>query len=88
MTTWTSVLTGTYKTKVGPRTTAQPRKAVLAVLLGTLAALLVRLLRARREILTLTGLGFLAGAAWTYGTGAGLAATGLAVLVLEFLMGD
>lgn len=59
-------------------------------LLTTLAVLAARVVaaapRARTLVMSVTGFGCLVSAAWvTFGVGAGLAATGLSVLVLEWL---
>jgi hypothetical protein len=48
-----------------------------------------RLRGARTELLTLGGFGSLTASAWVaFGLAAGLAATGLSALVVEFLTGD
>lgn len=69
---------------VAPRTS---RLSALAILLGVVLANVVRItVRLKREALTLAGLGLLAAAAWQHSTIAGLAATGVACLVLEHLL--
>jgi hypothetical protein len=65
------------------------RLSILAVLAGVVIATAVRFAtRVRREALTVAGLGLLAAAAWNLSTWAGLAATGVACLVLEHLLSD
>lgn len=71
---------------------ARPREArssvvlsVLGTVVGVVAGTLVRL---RRELLTVAGFACLAASAWTFALWAGLAATGVALLVLEFLTSD
>lgn len=76
-----------YATSVRPRASARASLvlAVLGTIIGMVAGTLVRL---RRELLTVAGLACLAASAWTFALWAGLAATGLALLVLEFLTSD
>lgn len=65
---------------------ATPRLQSLVAVLGTLlAAIVVGASRLRREALTLTGLGFLVAGAWTRGLTWGLVASGVGLLVLEWL---
>lgn len=68
------------------RKVARTRPPVLAVV-GRLAAGVVNLVdRMRAATLSLLGFGFLCAAAWvSFGRGAGMAAVGLSLLVLELL---
>jgi len=51
--------------------------------------LIARAREARTTLLTLSGFGSLTASAWVaFGLAAGLAATGVSALVLEFLTGD
>lgn len=73
--------------------TAQPRvrargSVVLAVLGTIVGVVLGTVVRLRRELLTIAGLACLAASAWTFSLWAGLAATGVALLVLEFLTSE
>lgn len=76
-----------YATSVRPRESTRPSVvlSVLGAIVGVLAGTLVRM---RREVLTVAGLACLAASAWTFAMWAGLAATGVALLVLEFLTSD
>lgn len=74
------------------RLRAQPARAPRRALLTTLAVVAARVVaalpRARTAVLSVAGFGCLTAAAWTVGTGAGLAAAGVSLLVLEYLAND
>ncbi|MFI9235779.1 hypothetical protein [Streptomyces sp. NPDC053079] len=54
-----------------------------------MTGLVGKLKAARTGVLTLSGFGALTASAWTaFGTPAGLAASGVALLVLEYLTGE
>ena len=54
-----------------------------------MTSLIARASGARTALLTVTGLGSLTASAWVaFGVAAGLAAAGVAALVLEYLTGD
>lgn len=68
---------------------ATRRRPLLTVLAVAAARLVVATGRARTAAMSIVGFGCLVMAAWTtFGLGAGLAATGLSVLVLEYLADD
>ena len=68
------------------RSARRPLLAVLAVMAVQLVALLPR---ARTALLSVAGFALLVAGAWTtFGLGAGLAASGVALLVLEYLSDD
>lgn len=75
-----------YTTSVRPR---ERRPSVVLAVLGTIIGVVAgTMVRLRREVLTVAGLACLAASAWTFALWAGLAATGLALLVLELLTSD
>lgn len=86
-----ALMTESFRTSyvASARPRERVRASVVLSVLGTIVGVaLGTLVRLRREVLTVAGLACLAGAAWTAGLAAGLAATGVALLVLEFLTSD
>jgi hypothetical protein len=68
---------------------ATTRRPLLTVLAVAAARLVVAIGRARTAAMSIAGFGCLTAAAWiTFGLGAGLAAVGASLLVLEYLADD
>lgn len=82
-----SVLRASYRDERATRARARRPRTPLAARIGrTAARLLPTWQKIRTTALSLTGFGFLSAAAWSVAVPLGLAAAGISILIVEYLI--